>query len=102
MMPEADDKTDFQALCDALLTLRDGVEAERYLRDLLTPGEIKTLSERWRVARLLAEGGHSYREISEMTGASTTTVTRVARFLSQEPYQGYRMVLERLRITGND
>ena len=30
---------------------------------------------RWRVARLLDEGGHSYREIAEMTGASTTTVT---------------------------
>ena len=69
----------------------------RFLRDLLTPGEIRTLAERWRVARLLDEGGHSYREISEMTGASTTTVTRVARFLSQEPWLGYRSVLDRLK-----
>jgi uncharacterized protein YerC len=32
-----------------------------------------------------------------MTGASTTTVTRVARFLSQEPWQGYRTILDRLK-----
>ena len=62
---------------------------------------MKTLTERWRVAGLLAEGGHSYREISEMTGASTTTVTRVARFLSQEPWQGYRTILNRLKETGS-
>ena len=66
---------DLAPLCEALLALRDEREADRFLRDLLTPGEIRTLVERWRVARLLDEGGHSYREIAEMTGASTTTVT---------------------------
>lgn len=88
---------DLQPLSEAILALRDAGEAERFLRDLMTPGEMKTLTERWRVAGLLNEGGHSYREISEMTGASTTTVTRVARFLSQEPWQGYRTILNRLR-----
>jgi len=89
--------TDLKPLSEAILALRDAAEAERFLRDLLTPGEMKTLTERWRVAGLLDEGGHSYREISEMTGASTTTVTRVARFLSQEPWQGYRTILNRLK-----
>jgi len=28
---------------------------------------------------------------------STTTVTRVARFLAQEQHQGYRLVLDRLK-----
>ena len=84
-------------LCEALLAIRDRAEAERFLRDLLTPGEIRTLVERWRVARLLDEGGYSYREIAEKTGASTTTVTPVARFLSQEPWQGYRTILDRLK-----
>ena len=88
---------DLAPLCDALLTIRDTGEAERFLRDLLTPGEIRTLVERWRVAGLLDEGGHSYREIAERTGASTTTVTRVARFLTQEPWQGYRIILDRLK-----
>lgn len=90
-------RTDLDDVSEALLCLKTSEEAERFLRDLLTPGEIKTLSERWRVACLLDEGGHSYREISEMTGASTTTVTRVSRFLSQEPHQGYRLILDRLK-----
>ncbi|MDG1417935.1 MAG: YerC/YecD family TrpR-related protein [Maricaulis sp.] len=87
---------DLQPLSAALLALKSIEECERFLRDLLTPGEIKTLVERWRVARLLDQGGFSYREISEMTGASTTTVTRVSRFVTQEPHQGYRMILDRL------
>ena len=87
-------------LVAALRAIRTEAEVERFLRDLLTPGEIRTLTERWRVVGLLAEGGHSYREISEMTGASTTTITRVSRFLSQEPWQGYRLVLDRLRDAG--
>lgn len=90
---------DQTGLANALLTLKDADEVERFMRDLLTPGELKSLSERWRVARLLDEGGRSYRDISQITGASTTTVTRVARFLSQEPHQGYRLVLNRLKET---
>lgn len=91
---------DLGPLCEALLAIRDKAEAELFLRDLLTPGEIRTLLERWRVARLLDEGGHSYREIAEKTGASTTTVTRVSRFLTQEPWQGYRIILDRLKEKG--
>lgn len=93
------DPSDLGDLSRALLSLKSEEECTLFLRDLLTPGEMKTLVERWRVAGLLNEGGHSYREISEMTGASTTTVTRVARFLSQEPWQGYRLVLDRLKET---
>jgi len=88
---------DIEPLCQALLELKGVEECERFLRDLLTPGEVKTLVERWRVARLLDKGGFSYREISDMTGASTTTVTRVSRFLTQEPHQGYRQILDRLK-----
>jgi len=91
--------TEISALAEAMLCLKTPEEAERFLRDLMTPGEMKSLSERWRVARLLDEGGHPYREISQLTGASTTTVTRVARFLTQEPHQGYRIVLDRLKET---
>ena len=89
--------TDLKPLSQALLSVQTEAEMERFLTDLLTPGEMKTLAERWRVAGLLDEGGHSYREISEITGASTTTVTRVSRFLSQENHQGYRLVLDRLK-----
>jgi TrpR-related protein YerC/YecD len=88
---------DVGALCRALLTLRTEDEMRRFLRDLTTPGEMQALAERWRVARMLDEGAKSYREISAETGVSTTTVTRVARFLTQEDHQGYRLVLDRTR-----
>ena len=87
---------DLSLLCKALLMLETAEEARRFLRDLATPGELQALAERWRVARLLDEGEKSYRDISAETGVSTTTVTRVARFLTQEDHQGYRLVLDRM------
>jgi TrpR-related protein YerC/YecD len=84
-------------LPDALLALRSRAEAEAFLTDLCTPAEVRALSERWRVAQMLDAGGLSYREIAEQEGTSTTTVTRVARFLREMPFNGYRKVLDRLK-----
>ena len=39
----------------------------------------------------------SYREISASTGASLTTVTRVARFLKDEDNEGYVLMLKRMK-----
>ena len=87
---------DVDALARALLTLQTPQEIRAFLDDLCTPSELRAFAERFRVARLLDEGQLSYRDISERTGASTTTVTRVARFLREMPHQGYRLVLDRL------
>ncbi len=84
-------------LCRALLTPGDENAMRRLLVDLCTPAEIRTLAERWHVARLLDGSDLSYREIQEATGVSTTTVVRVARFLKQEPHQGYRLALDSAR-----
>lgn len=84
------------ALCTALLSLDTVAEARRFLADLCTPGERRALAERLRVAQLLDEGRLSYREINEKTGVSTATIARVARFLREEPHQGYRLVLDRM------
>lgn len=81
-------------LCAALLTPRNPEEMGLLLSDLCTPAEIRTLAERWHVARLLAETKLSYRDIHEATGVSTTTIVRVARFLRQEPHQGYRRAID--------
>ena len=83
-------------LCAALLTPANAKEMERLLTDLCTPAEIRTMAERWHVARLLDGAGLSYREIHDATGVSTTTIVRVARFLRQEPHQGYRRALDTL------
>ena len=85
------------ALADALLLLRSPAEARALLADLCTPAEIRTIAERWHVARLLDEGALTYREIHEATGVSTTTIVRVARFLRQEDNGGYRVLLNRLK-----
>jgi uncharacterized protein YerC len=39
----------------------------------------------------------SYRDIHALTGVSVTTIGRVARFLQQESFRGYRLVLDRRR-----
>ena len=67
------------------------------LAALCTPAETHSLAERWHVARLLDEGKLTYREIHEATGVSTTTVVRVARFLKQEEFGGYRAILAKFR-----
>jgi TrpR-related protein YerC/YecD len=85
-----------QDLCVALMVPETAEEMRRFLVDLCTPAEIRTLAERWHVARLLDRTDLSYRDIQEATGVSTTTVVRVARFLRQEPHQGYRRALDAL------
>ncbi len=87
-------------LCDALLTPSDRAEMRLLLLDLCTPAEIRTLAERWHVARLLDGTELSYRDIHDATGVSTTTIVRVGRFLKQEPHQGYRRAID--RIGGSD
>lgn len=82
---------------DAFLALSTRTEAEAFLADLCTPSEIRALSERWLVARLLDAGKLPYREIAAEAGSSTATVVRVARFLKDMPYQGYRRILDRLK-----
>ena len=83
-------------LNEALLMLKNKNEVHGFLKDLCTPAELKALEERWSVAQLLYEDNLSYREIASKLKTSTTTVTRVARFLSNEPYQGYKKLLERI------
>ena len=68
-------------------------ELESFLRDLCTLQELETLAHRWQVAKLLDEG-LPYLEVAERTGASTTTVTRVAQWL-RHGEGGYRLALDR-------
>jgi TrpR-related protein YerC/YecD len=95
--PSRSNTEDSDTLVQAVLSLQTPEEVRDFLNDLCTPAELRAFYERFKVARLLDEGQMSYREISEVTGASTTTVTRVARFLREMPHQGYRLVIDRLK-----
>jgi TrpR-related protein YerC/YecD len=83
------------ALVEALLNLDSRDDAERFLRDLCTLGELRDMAQRWAVVRLLDAGLH-YAEISKQTGASTATITRIASWLNHGE-GGYRRMLDRVR-----
>ncbi len=84
---------DAEALFTAIGSLDGLDETERFFRDLCTLTELRDLSQRWAVARLLDEGLH-YAEISKRTGASTATITRIASWLNHGE-GGYRAVLDK-------
>jgi TrpR family trp operon transcriptional repressor len=65
-----------------LAKLTDPKAVERLLRELLTPSEIKKLSLRWDIVRLLAEG-RSQRAIARRLGVSLCKITRGARELKK-------------------
>lgn len=92
----SDHSENIRNLCKVLLLLETDVEAYNFLKDLCTPSELNALAERWQVCKYLNED-LSYREIQVITGASLTTIGRVARFLKQESYRGYELLLKRIK-----
>jgi TrpR-related protein YerC/YecD len=92
--------SDIVSLFEALLLLKTPEECESFLKDLCTPAELEALQERWLVAQLLAHEELSYRDVQEVTGTSLMTITRVARFLKHEPYQGYSLLINRIGKRG--
>ena len=87
-------------LFEAILSLETREEVEHFLRDLCTLAELEAMAHRWAVARLL-DRGLPYLEIATRTGASTTTVTRVAHWL-RHGEGGYRLALDRLQERDDD
>jgi TrpR-related protein YerC/YecD len=83
-------------LFQAILVLETRDEVERFFRDLCTLAELEAMAQRWSVARLVNRA-IPYLEIAAKTGASTTTVTRVAHWL-RHGEGGYRIALDRLKL----
>ena len=84
-----------QTLEKTLSQIKDEKQMTAFLKDLLTPAEMKEFQNRWGIAQCLNEKELSYRDIAQKFGTSVTTVTRVARFLKDEPYKGYASVLNK-------
>ncbi len=82
-------------LCRAFLSLDTVEEAYSFLEDVATIGEIRALSQRLEVRRLLSEA-YTYPQIAQQTGASTATISRVKKFLEYGA-DGYKIVIERLK-----
>ena len=82
-------------LFDAILTLKDPEECYKFFEDVCTINELLSLSQRFEVAKMLREK-RTYLEISEKTGASTATISRVNRSL-QYGEDGYSVAFRRLK-----
>lgn len=81
-------------LFEAILLLENIEECYNFFEDVSTIAEMKALAQRLEVARMLKEK-KTYTEISDHTGASTATISRVNRCLHYGA-DGYNTILERL------
>ena len=81
-------------LFQAILSLQDMDECYTFFEDDCTVNELLSISQRYEVAKMLREG-KTYLDISNATGASTATISRVNRSLNYGN-DGYDMVLERV------
>lgn len=88
-----DDLTD--QLFEAILKLNTIEECYAFFEDICTVNEIKSLAQRLEVAKML-EQKSKYTDITEQTGASAATISRVSRVLNYGT-GGYGFILERLR-----
>lgn len=87
-------------LYEAILCLENVEECRLFFKDLCTIPELKALSQRFQVAKMLAQD-HVYSDIVSETGASTATISRVNRSLSYDGSGGYSIVFEKLENKGN-
>lgn len=83
----------FDSLFNAILKLKTIDECRLFFEDICTVRELDAISQRLDVARML-KAGENYRSISENTGASTTTISRVNKCLLYGK-GGYETVLSR-------
>lgn len=79
----------------AILSLKTAEECYKFFEDLCTIQELRSLSQRIHVAKMLSEQ-RVYSDIVAQTGASTATISRVNRSLSYGS-DGYQIVFERLK-----
>ncbi|MEM7084231.1 MAG: YerC/YecD family TrpR-related protein [Pseudomonadota bacterium] len=80
-------------LFKAILSLESPQELRAFFADLCTPSELEAMTDRWSVVLPLHQGT-PYREISQQTGVSVTTIGRVARSLMHGD-GGYKLAVER-------
>lgn len=95
MTPDRLRTEDVERLLAAFAGLEDAESVYAFLQDVCTVHEIHDMAQRFAVARMLDAGEH-YDRIRDVTGASTTTISRVSRALHYGA-DGYRDVLQRLQ-----
>lgn len=90
-MAKIRDDENLKELSSVLAQMNSSEECEDFLLDLCTPAELQAMAGRWQVALMLRKK-IPYRKINEITGVSTATITRVARFI-ENGHGGYKKAL---------
>ena len=85
------------SLFDAVLSLKNREECYLFFEDVCTINEILSLSQRFEVAKMLKDK-RTYLDISEKTGASTATISRVNRSLNYGSIKKRSRNLEKFRL----
>lgn len=94
------DNDSLNFLFNCILQLCDTDECYDFFEDLCTVQELKSLSQRIVVAKMLSEKS-VYTDIVDATGASTATISRVNRSL-QFGCDGYDKIFERIKDENKD
>lgn len=81
-------------LINAFGSIKSKEESVLFLQDILTASEIKNLSVRLRIAKMLLDD-ESQREISRTLKVSTATVTKVNTWLNSKG-DGFKKIISRL------
>lgn len=84
----------FELLYKCILSLDDTEECKSFLNDLCTYQELKAISQRLMVAKMLTEK-KVYTEIISKTGTSTATISRVKRSL-EFGENGYEKIFSKI------
>lgn len=95
---ERTNEKDAKDFYSAILELKTVKECRAFFEDVCTIKELQELVRRFHVAVLLAQG-KNYMEISDQTGVSSATISRVNRCLVYGD-GGYSTVISRLEKEG--
>lgn len=88
-------KDEVTQLFQAILSLKTLDDCDAFFEDICTVSEVKAISQRLEVAKLL-HAGENYNNIAKVTGASSATVSRVNKCLNYGA-GGYVKVLPLLK-----
>ena len=83
--------TKFEGLFNAILKLETMEDCRKFFEDVCTIKELQAIAQRLDVAEML-NAGKNYLEMSKVTGASTATISRVAKCLNYGA-GGYELVV---------
>lgn len=88
-------KDHFKELSQLFSKIETEKEAEKLLKDILTPTELEQVAERWQLIKLL-DAGLSQREIAKKLNISISKITRGSRVM-QYGQGGFKLFLERCK-----